>query len=113
MKPVEEMRVSFKKRRDFIVDALKSIEGVECFVPSGAFYVFPDISAFLGKKTPEGVTIETSTDLSLYLLEQQGVAVVPGDAFGEPTGIRLSYAASMEDLKEAVQRIKDGLSSLS
>jgi len=113
MKPVEEMRVSFKKRRDFIVDALKSIEGVECFVPSGAFYVFPDISAFLGKKTPEGVTIETSTDLSLYLLEKQGVAVVPGDAFGEPTGIRLSYAASMEDLKEAVQRIKDGLSSLS
>jgi aspartate aminotransferase len=113
MKPVEEMRVSFKKRRDFIVDALKSIEGVECFVPSGAFYVFPDISAFLGKKTPEGVTIETSTDLSLYLLEKQGVAVVPGDAFGEPTGIRLSYAASMEDLQEAVQRIKDGLSSLS
>ena len=112
MKPVEEMKISFKKRRDYIVDALKSIEGVECFTPSGAFYVFPDIHKFLGKKTPEGVTIETSTDLSLYLLEQQGVAVVPGDAFGEPTGIRLSYAASMEDLKEAVQRIKDALSSL-
>lgn len=113
MKPVEEMRESFKKRRDYIVNALKSIEGIQCFVPSGAFYVFPDIHTFLSKKTPEGLTIETSTDLSLYLLEQQGVAVVPGDAFGEPNGIRLSYAASMDDLKEAVQRIKDGLSSLS
>ncbi len=113
MKPVEEMRVSFKKRRDYIVDALKSIEGVECFVPAGAFYVFPDIHAFLGKKTPEGESIETSTDLALYLLEKQGVAVVPGDAFGEPNGIRLSYAASMDDLREANQRIKDGLSSLS
>ena len=113
MKPVEEMRESFKKRRDYIVDALKSIEGIECFIPSGAFYVFPDIHSFLGKKTPEGSTIETSTDLSLYLLEKQGVAVVPGDAFGEPNGIRLSYAASMDDLKEAIQRIKDGLSSLS
>lgn len=113
MKPVEEMRESFKKRRDYIVGALKSIDGIECFEPSGAFYVFPDIHTFLGLKTPEGVTVETSTDLSLYLLEKQGVAVVPGDAFGEPNGIRLSYAVSMDDLKEAIQRIKDGLSSLS
>ncbi len=112
MKPVEEMRDAFKKRRDYIVDALKSIDGIECFTPSGAFYVFPDIHQFLGKSTPEGDKIITSTDLSLYLLEQHGVAVVPGDAFGEPNGIRLSYAASMEDLKEAILRIKDGLSSL-
>jgi len=112
MKPVEVMRESFKERRDYIVAALKSIDGVECFVPAGAFYVFPDIHAFLGKKTSEGESIKTSTDLALYLLEQQGVAVVPGDAFGEPNGIRLSYAASMDELKEAIQRIKDGLSSL-
>jgi aspartate aminotransferase len=112
MKPVEEMRDAFKKRRDYIVDALKAIDGIECFTPSGAFYVFPDIHQFLGKSTPEGDKIITSTDLSLYLLEQHGVAVVPGDAFGEPNGIRLSYAASMEDLKEAILRIKDGLSSL-
>jgi aspartate aminotransferase len=112
MKPVEVMRESFKERRDYIVAALKSIDGIKCFVPAGAFYVFPDIHAFLGKKTSEGESIKTSTDLALYLLEQQGVAVVPGDAFGEPNGIRLSYAASMDELKEAIQRIKDGLSSL-
>ncbi len=112
MKPVEEMRAAFKKRRDFIVGELKSIENVECFTPSGAFYVFPDIHHFLGKSTPTGDRISTSTDLSLYLLEQHGVAVVPGDAFGEPNGIRLSYAASMDDLNEAVLRMKDGLSSL-
>jgi len=112
MKPVEEMRNAFKKRRDYLVGALRAIDGIECFTPSGAFYVFPDIHQFLGKSTPEGDKIITSTDLSLYLLEQHGVAVVPGDAFGEPNGIRLSYAASMDDLKEAILRIKDGLSSL-
>ncbi|TVQ03461.1 MAG: pyridoxal phosphate-dependent aminotransferase [Balneolaceae bacterium] len=113
MKPVEEMRVAFKERRDFIVNELRSIEGVECFSPSGAFYVFPDIHVFLGKHTPEGEKINTSTDLALYLLEQHGVATVPGDAFGEPDGIRLSYAVSMDDLREAMLRLKDGLSSLS
>lgn len=113
MKAVEEMRKAFSARRDYIVDALRSIPGVECFKPSGAFYVFPDIHLFFGKTTPVGDKIETSTDLSLYLLESHGVAVVPGDAFGEPNGIRLSYAASMEDLSEAINRISDGLSSLS
>ncbi len=113
MKAVEEMRKAFKQRRNFMVDELRAIPGVDCFKPSGAFYVFPDIHQFFGKSTPEGEKIETSTDLSLYLLEHHGVAVVPGDAFGEPNGIRLSYAASMDDLKEAVNRIKDGLSSLS
>ncbi len=113
MKPVEDMRKAFQKRRDFIIEALKSIEGVECFKPSGAFYVFPDVHVFLGKTTPEGEKIETTTDLSLYLLDKHGVATVPGDAFGEPGGIRLSYAASMDDLKEAMVRISDGLSALS
>ncbi|MCC5907403.1 MAG: pyridoxal phosphate-dependent aminotransferase [Balneolaceae bacterium] len=113
MKPVEDMRKAFKKRRDFIVDELRSIDGVQCFMPSGAFYVFPDVHVFLGKRTPEGDTINTTTDLSLYLLEKHGVATVPGDAFGEPGGIRISYAVSMKELKEAMARIKDGLSSLS
>lgn len=113
MKAVNEMRNAFKLRRDYLVVALRAIPGVECFKPSGAFYVFPDIHHFLGKTTPEGEKIKTSTDLSLYLLEHHGVAVVPGDAFGEPNGIRLSYAASMDDLIEAVNRIQDGLSSLS
>ncbi|MEX0646380.1 MAG: pyridoxal phosphate-dependent aminotransferase [Balneolaceae bacterium] len=113
MKPVEEMRLAFKDRRDFIVNELKSIEGVKCFTPSGAFYVFPDVQHFLGKLTPEGDQISTTTDLCLYLLEKHGVATVPGDAFGEPAGIRISYAASMTDLKEALIRLKNGLTSLS
>ncbi len=113
MKPVEEMRSAFKKRRNYIVDELRSIEGVQCFMPSGAFYVFPDVHLFLGKRTSEGDIIASTTDLSLYLLEKHGVATVPGDAFGEPGGIRISYAVSMEELEEAMARIKDGLSSLS
>ncbi len=112
MKPIQDMVKAFKQRRDFIVKELKSIKGVECFVPSGAFYVFPDIHVFLNKTTPDGDKINSSTDLSLYLLEKHGVATVPGDAFGEPTGIRLSYAASLDDLKEASKRLKLGLDSL-
>lgn len=112
LKTVEEMRDAFKERRDFIVKELSSIPGVECFKPAGAFYVFPDIHQHLGKKTPQGDVIETSTDLALYLLESHGVAAVPGDAFGEPNGLRLSYAASMENLKEAMKRLKKGLESL-
>lgn len=112
MEPVEKMRRAFRERRDYIVDELRKIEGIDCFTPAGAFYVFPDISAFLGKSDPEGNRINTSTELSLYLLDKHGVAVVPGDAFGEPDGIRLSYAASMDDLREAMARIRDGLSSL-
>jgi aspartate aminotransferase len=113
MKPIQEMNKAFKKRRDYIVKALRAIEGVECFTPSGAFYVFPDVHSFLGRSTPEGNKIENTTDLSIYLLEEFGVATVPGDAFGEPGGVRLSYAASMDDLEEAMIRFSDGLSSLS
>lgn len=112
MKPVEEMREAFRIRRDYIVDELSSMPGVECFKPAGAFYVFPDIQWHLGKKTPDGEIVKTSTDLALYLLEKFGVAAVPGDAFGEPGGLRLSYAASMDNLKEAVKRLKDGFNSL-
>jgi len=113
--PLDEvltMREAFKKRRDFIVNALQEIPGLKCFMPSGAFYVFPDCSAYYGKKTPNGDTIESSTDLCIYLLEKHGVAAVPGDAFGEPTGIRISYAVSMDQLKEALSRLKKGFSEL-
>ncbi len=112
MKPVEEMREAFRERRDFMVSELSSMDGVECFRPSGAFYVFPDVHTFLGKKSPDGNTIGTTTELALYLLEQHGVAAVPGDAFGEPDGIRLSYAASLENLKEAMKRLREGLAAL-
>jgi aspartate aminotransferase len=109
---VLEMRASFKKRRDFIYKKLSEIEGLKCFKPSGAFYVFPDISYYLGKTTDDGTNIETSTDLCLYLIEEQGLAAVPGDAFGEPNGIRLSYASSMKDLTEAIKRLETGLQAL-
>ncbi|MEX2364276.1 MAG: pyridoxal phosphate-dependent aminotransferase, partial [Balneolaceae bacterium] len=110
---VHKMRDEFKKRRDFMVDSLNSISGVSCFSPGGAFYVFPDISHYLGSKTKQGSAIDTSTDLCLYLLDEFGLALVPGDAFGEPNGLRMSYAAGMDDLKEAMNRFKKGLESLS
>ncbi|MGN8225681.1 pyridoxal phosphate-dependent aminotransferase [Gracilimonas sp. BCB1] len=109
---VEKMREQFKKRRDYLVDTLNSFEGVSCFTPGGAFYVFPDISHYIGTTKPDGSAIESSTDLCLYLLDEFGLALVPGDAFGEPNGVRLSYAASMDDLKEAMKRFEEGLSSL-
>lgn len=113
LRAVEYMREQFKKRRDFVIKELKGIEGLQCFSPSGAFYVFPDISHYLGSKTPSGNTVETSTDLCMYLLEEHGLAAVPGDAFGEPNGLRFSYASSMQQLEEAMKRLRKGLSDLS
>lgn len=112
LEEVEAMRDSFKIRRDYVVEAMNKIPGVRCFKPGGAFYVFPDISEYLGTTGENGEKIETSTDLVMYLLENHGIAAVPGDAFGEPAGLRLSYACSIEDLTEAVKRFKNGLLSL-
>lgn len=109
---VYAMRDEFKKRRDFMVKSLNEIEGVNCFTPGGAFYVFPDISHYLGSKKPNGDTIHNSTELCLYLLDEFGLAVVPGDAFGEPNGLRMSYAASMKDLEDAMERFRKGLATL-
>lgn len=111
-KPITDMRDEFKKRRDFVVKELQAIDGVHCFVPAGAFYIFPDIEHYLGKKTPDGEVLKTSTDLCIYLLEKHGVATVPGDAFGEPNGLRISYATSVEQLNEGLIRIKNGLTAL-
>lgn len=110
---ITTMKKAFKKRRDFIVGELSAIQGVSCFSPAGAFYVFPDVSAYLNLKTPGGKTVATSTDLCLYLLEDHGVALVPGDAFGEPNGLRISFAASDEMLRDGISRIKQGLAALS
>ncbi len=109
---VTDMVAAFRERRDFLVDALNRIDGVKCFNPGGAFYAFPDISAYLNSETPSGDRIRNSTDLCMFLLEERGLAAVPGDAFGEPGGIRLSYAASMEHLEEAVKRLREGLAAL-
>ncbi len=109
---VYEMRDEFKKRRDYLVKELRGTPGIECFTPQGAFYVFPDISSHLGKSTADGKKLENSTDFCLYLLDEYGLALVPGDAFGEPNGIRISYAASMKELEEAVNRLRKGINAL-
>jgi aspartate aminotransferase len=103
---VQYMIDEFKKRRDLMLYLLKEIKGFETNVPEGAFYVFPNVSYFFGKKL-RGKTINNATDLSLYLLEEALVATVTGDAFGSPNCIRISYAASQEKIIEAMKRIKE------
>lgn len=102
---VQYMIDEFEVRRDLILNLLKEIEGFSCNTPEGAFYVFPDVSAFFGK-TLNGTLIKNATDFSLYLLEAALVATVTGDAFGNPNCIRISYAASQDQIKEAIIRIK-------
>ncbi len=102
---IEYMVDEFKSRRDLILNLLNDIEGFECNVPDGAFYVFPDISYFFGKEI-SGTKINNASDMSMFLLENALVATVTGDAFGNPNCIRISYAASQEKITEAVSRIK-------
>ncbi len=102
---IQYMVDEFKERRKLILNLLSEIPGFECNQPEGAFYVFPDISYYFGK-TLHGQTIENATDFSLFLLEKANVATVTGVAFGNGNCIRLSYAASTEQITEAVKRIK-------
>lgn len=103
---VKYMIDEFHTRRDLILDLLNDIEGFKPNVPEGAFYVFPDISYYFGK-TLKGKTINDANDFSMYLLEEASVATVTGKAFGQPKCIRISYAASQDNIKEALKRIKD------
>ena len=106
---IKYMVDEFKTRRDIVVGLLREIDGFKVNVPEGAFYVFPDISAFFGK-TIDGITIENANDFSLFILEKANVATVTGDAFGAPNCIRMSYAASELQLREAIKRIAKALS---
>ena len=106
-----DMKAAFLKRRDFMVDGLMAIDGFEVNVPQGAFYIFPDVSALFGRKHAGG-TISSGHDLAMYL-EAADVATVGGDAFGSPNCIRLSYAASDEQLAEALRRIERAVGELS
>ena len=106
---VQYMIDEFKVRRNLILNLLNNIDGFSCNIPEGAFYVFPDISAFFGK-TLDGTLIKNATDFSLYLLEAALVATVTGDAFGNPNCIRISYAASQDQIEEAMSRIKKAVS---
>ena len=105
---IQYMVDEFKERRNLILDLLNEINGFKCNKPEGAFYVFPDVSHYFGK-TIEGFTINNASDMSMFLLENALVATVTGDAFGDPNCIRISYAASKEQLVEAVTRIKKKL----
>ncbi len=105
---IKYMVEEFKIRRNLILNLLNDIIGFKCNIPDGAFYVFPNISYYFGK-TIDGFEINNASDMSMFLLEKALVATVTGDAFGNPNCIRISYAASTEQIKKAVQRIKSAL----
>lgn len=105
--PLAAMRTEYEKRRNFLHKELTSIKGITCRKPEGAFYLFPDVSGFFGKRN-----ISDSTDFVLYLLENAKVATVPGRPFGADNNIRLSYATSMKNLEEAAGRLKETLERL-
>ena len=108
---VENMRQAFERRRNLIVKLAKEVPGLEVNMPQGAFYLFPKCSSFFGKSTGDR-TINNSTDLAMYLLEEAHVATVGGDAFGDPDCFRMSYATSDENIVEAIRRIKEALGKL-
>lgn len=105
---LKDMVAAFHSRRDLVVGLIKEIPGMKINTPEGAFYVFPDVSSFFGK-TLKGVEIKNADDFSMYLLEHANVATVTGDAFGNPSCIRFSYATSEDILTEALRRIKEAV----
>ncbi|MDB5229107.1 MAG: aspartate aminotransferase [Bacteroidota bacterium] len=109
--PTADMRDQFLKRRDIVLALLKEIPNIKCNEPCGAFYVFPDLSAYFGKIF-NGEPIKDADDLALYLLHEGHVAAVSGAGFGAPECVRFSYAASEDDLKEAFKRVKNALEKL-
>jgi len=110
--PSKEMEKAYFNRRELVLDLLRDIPGIKTHVPEGAFYFFPDVTAFFGKSNGEH-KIENADDFCLYILNQAHVSLVTGAAFGAPNCVRLSYAASEEELKEALKRIKDAVAKLS
>ena len=104
---IKERAKSFQERRDFVVSSLNQIEGIECLNPDGAFYVFPSCKGLIGKKDPNGNVINNDTDFVKSLLEHSGIAVVQGSAFGLEGFFRISYATSMDNLKKALDKIKN------
>ena len=109
---IQERSDAFKKRRDFVVEALNKIDGINCLNPEGAFYVFPSCKSLLGKKDVKGNKLKTDTDFVQSLLENCGVAVVQGSAFGLEGFFRISYATSMKNLKKALEKISTFCKSL-
>ena len=110
---VEIMRQNFERRRNLIVKLANEIPGFKTTVPDGAFYIFPEVDSYFGKKTPNGDLIKDDNDLAMYLLNVANVACVAGTAFGNPKCLRFSYATSDEKITEAFSRISNALSKLS
>jgi aspartate aminotransferase len=108
---IKPMRDAFQKRRDLVLELMKEIPGLKTNKPQGAFYVFPEVSYYFGKSY-NGKTIANATDISMFLLDEAYVALVPGAAFGDDHYIRFSYATSEENLKEALKRMKEALAKL-
>ena len=111
LEPTRKMADAYLKRRSLVHGLLSELPGVKTNMPEGAFYFFPDVSAYFGKRFGEQV-INNATDLCMYILENAHVSLVTGEAFGAPSCVRLSYAASEEQLKEAIRRIGEALSKL-
>ncbi|MBF0124146.1 MAG: pyridoxal phosphate-dependent aminotransferase [Magnetococcales bacterium] len=105
-KCIKPMLKAFQARRDYVVAELNNMPGISCRAPEGAFYVYPCIAGLIGRKTPDGQTINDSVALAAHLLDNQGVAMVPGVAFGKDPYFRISFATSMENLEQAMRRIR-------
>ena len=108
---VNTMNAEFLRRRDFIYKAITSIKGITCMKPEGAFYVFPNVSAYVGKKV-NGTTLKSGDDIATFLLNEEKVVVVPGSGFGAKNHVRISYACSMEELEKAAERMRRGFARL-
>lgn len=113
MTPTIEMREAFRRRRDLVIELFSDIKGFRCNHPQGAFYLFPDVSDLFGKTAPDGTVISNADDFSDYIMLTVYVGLVSGSAFGSPNCVRISYAASDEQLREAARRIKEAVNQLS
>ncbi len=109
---VQEMVATYQRRRNLMFDALRAIPGIDCDLPEGAFYIYPDVSGLLGRTTPQGKRIETDIDLSLYLLESVGVAVMDGTSYGVSPCLRLSFATSEDTIAEGCALIAQACAAL-
>lgn len=109
---VESMRREFEKRRRYLLERLHGIPGVRCVPPEGAFYTFPNVSAFYGKKVARGRKISSSTELTAYLIQEARVTVVPGADFGSDKHVRISYCLGMEQIREGLERMAKALEQL-
>ena len=103
---------AFDRRRNYIIERLENMEGVACARPGGAFYVFPDMSAYTGRRRPDGRPVDGSLDLAMYLLEEYQVISAPGAAFGTEGCLRFSYATTLDVIEKGMDRVEEGLSSL-